>query len=215
MNFEHFIRQLTDRLTQPLPGEEGQLKMAPVQRKDLIEYYRAGSKDPMQSAVLVCLYPHQNSIYTVLMLRPAEQGAHSDQVSFPGGRFEEADGTLEVTALRETHEELGIEPDSLTLVGKLTPVYIPVSNFQVHPFVAASSKRPQFSLNKFEVKKIIEEEMGTLFNDATKGHGAFVSASRWNIEAPYYEVQQHKIWGATAMILSELENIILPLLTAT
>ena len=187
--------------------------MAPVQRKDLIEYYKAGSKDPMQSAVLICLYPHENSIYTVLMLRPSEQGAHSDQVSFPGGRFEEADQTLEATALRETREELGIKSASLEIMGKLTPVFIPVSNYLVHPFVAASLHRPQFSLNRFEVKQIIEEEVGTLLNEAIKGRGAFVSALRWKIEAPYYEVQQHKIWGATAMILSELETIIRPLLT--
>jgi 8-oxo-dGTP pyrophosphatase MutT (NUDIX family) len=208
MNFQLFIQKLKDKLKQPLPGEIAQLKMAPAARLGYMEYFNAGLKNSTQSAVLICLYPHLNSIYTVLMLRPSEQGAHSDQVSFPGGRFEDGDGSLETTALREAQEEVGIEPFSLEMIGKLTPVYIPISNYLVHPFIAASFTRPEFSMNKKEVKQIIETEITPFLNDATKSSGIFKSGGRFEIEAPFYDVQEHKIWGATAMILSELEHIL-------
>jgi 8-oxo-dGTP pyrophosphatase MutT (NUDIX family) len=208
MNFQLFIQKLKDQMEQPLPGEVAQLKMAPAQRLAYMEYFNAGLKDSNQSAVLICLYPHLNSIYTVLMLRPSEQGAHSDQVSFPGGKFEDGDGSLEATALREAQEEVGIEPSSLVMIGKLTPVYIPVSNYLVHPFIAASFIRPDFSMNTREVKQIIETEITPFLNEAIKSHGIFNSGLRVEIEAPFYEIQKHKIWGATAMILSELETIL-------
>ena len=208
MNFQLFIQKLTDQLKQPLPGEIAQLKMAPAQRLSYMEYFKAGLKNSNQSAVLVCLYPHLNSIYTVLMLRPSEQGFHSDQVSFPGGRFEDGDGSLEKTALREAKEEVGIEPSSLVIIGELTPVYIPVSNYLVHPFIAAFSFRPKFSINSREVKQIIETEITPFLNGAIKSRGIFKSGLKIEIEAPFYEVQEYKIWGATAMILSELEAIL-------
>lgn len=208
MNFQLFIQKLKGQLKQPLPGEIAQLKMAPVARLAYMEYFKEGSINSNQSAILICLYPHLNSIYTVLMLRPSEQGAHSDQVSFPGGRFEEGDGSLEMTAVREAQEEVGIEPSSLEMIGKLTPVYIPVSNYLVHPFVAASLTRPEFSMNKKEVRQIIETEITPFLDNAIKHRGIFESGLRIEIEAPFYEVQEHKIWGATAMILSELEAIL-------
>lgn len=208
MNFQLFIQKLKEQLNQPLPGEIAQLKMAPAQRLAFMEYFKAGLKNSTQSAVLVCLYPHLDSIYTVMMLRPSEQGAHSDQVSFPGGRFEDADGSLETTALREANEEVGIEPSSFEIIGKLTPVYIPVSNYLVHPFIAASLIRPEFSMNTIEVKQIIETEITPFLNDAIKGRGLFKSGLKIEIEAPFYEVQEYKIWGATAMILSELGAIL-------
>src|ERR1051325_6848444 len=147
MNFQTFTQQLKQRLTQQLPGEEVQFKMAPTRRLTYREYYEQGMKSAMQSAVLVCLYPIENKINVALMLRPTEPGVHSDQVSFPGGRFEETDESLEATALREAHEEVGIESSTLSVLGKLTPLYIPVSNYMVHPFIAVSNSRPIFSLN--------------------------------------------------------------------
>jgi len=213
MDFESFTTQLKHLLTLPLPGEAAQLKMVPTKRLSFKEYYERGMKNAKQSAVLICLYPHQESIYTVLTLRPSEFGIHSDQISFPGGRFEEADESLEVTALRETQEELGVEISALEVIGKLTPIYIPVSNFLVHPFIAVSSVRPKFSLNKFKVKEIIETEINIFLKEEIKGQGIFLSKKKKKIEAPFYEVQGYKIWGATAIILSELEAILRPILT--
>ncbi|HYV95782.1 MAG TPA: CoA pyrophosphatase [Chitinophagales bacterium] len=215
MDFENFIQQLAHYLTQPLPGEAAQFKMAPARRLTFKEYYEEGKINPKQSAVLICLYPYQDFVYTVLTLRPSEFGIHSDQVSFPGGRFEEADESLQATALRETYEEIGIESSELNVIGKLTPIYIPVSNYLVHPFIAVSYSRPEFSLNQNEVKQIMEIEISIFIKEEIKGFGIFISGRKEKIDAPFYEVQQQKIWGATAMILSEFEFIIQPLLTSS
>ena len=185
MDFENFTRQLKHLLTLPLPGEAAQLKMVPTKRLSYKEYYEQGMKNAKQSAVLICLYPHQDSICTVLTLRPSEFGIHSDQISFPGGRFEEADESLEVTALRETQEELGVEISTLEVIGKLSPVYIPVSNFLVHPFIAVSSLRPKFSLSKYEVKEIIEAEISIFLKEEIKGQGIFLSGTQQRITTPF------------------------------
>src|ERR1043165_7243496 len=141
MDFENFTKQLKNRMAHPLPGEMAQFKMAPAGRLNFKEYYEQGIKNAKQSAVLICLYPYQDSIYTVLTLRPFEFGIHSNQVSFPGGRFEEDDKNLQATALRETFEEIGVKSSQLNVIGELSPIYIPVSNYLVHPFIAASSSR--------------------------------------------------------------------------
>src|SRR6188508_1798779 len=101
MTFQQFAQQLRERLSHPLPGETAQFKMAPARRLTIQEYYDMGNRNPRKSAVLVCCYPLQSSIFITLMLRPSLQGVHSDQVSFPGGRFEEGDANLAATALRE------------------------------------------------------------------------------------------------------------------
>ncbi|MFI5135961.1 MAG: NUDIX hydrolase [Chitinophagales bacterium] len=182
--------------------------MAPVGRLTIDQYRELRKNDPKQSAVLICMYPLNKSVYTALILRPPEQGVHSDQVSFPGGAFEDADQSLEQTALREVSEEIGIDPFTVELLGRLTPVYIPVSNYLVQPVVGFMMNQPKFNLNKSEVRRIIEADCGEFLNEVNKGKHFFKSGMGIEIEAPYYEIQQQKIWGATAMILSELEVIL-------
>ncbi|MEO5675797.1 MAG: CoA pyrophosphatase [Chitinophagales bacterium] len=210
MDFGLFIQKLENQLKLELPGENAQWRMAPVQRKALMENYYAGLTDPKKSAVLICLYPYQDSVFTLLTLRPAEFGIHSDQISFPGGKYEVSDLNLEATAFRETKEELGIDGNLLSIIGMLTPVYIPVSNFIVFPFIASADKRPDFILNEMEVKQVIETDLTVFLDDSIKSISYFLSPGR-SIEAPYYGVKQQKIWGATAMILSEFEEILRPL----
>lgn len=209
-----FLQRLRHRLSQPLPGETAQFKMAPQRRLTMQEYYELGNKNPRQSAVLICLYPYQESIYTLLMLRPNEQGAHSGQVSFPGGRFETGDGDLQTTALREAEEEIGIEKSSVEVIGALTGLYIPVSNSFVQPYVGYLSGKPLLFKNDSEVKEIIEADTKFLFNPALKGNEVFKGLNKVTIEAPYYNILGHKVWGATAMMLSELEVILNELYSA-
>ena len=208
MNFEGFIQNLNARLAQPLPGEEAQLRMAPARRLTLSEYYELRNHDPVQSAVLVCLYPALQSVFTVLMLRPSEQGVHSDQVSFPGGRFEENDVILENTALREAYEEIGIKQSEVHVLGRLSPLYIPVSNYLVQPIVGFTSQQPSFIPNHHEVIRVIELDCNYFLNGGVRGEFTFKSGTGIEIEAPFYEIQQLKVWGATAMILSEFESIL-------
>jgi 8-oxo-dGTP pyrophosphatase MutT (NUDIX family) len=207
MDFEGLMQQLTNQLKE-LPGEEAQLKMAPVNRKLLLEEYRENQKNAKQSAVLVIVYPMETSLFTILMLRPSEFGIHSDQISFPGGRFEEVDQNLQETALRETTEELGIDAAGLKVLGALTPVYIPVSNFLVHPFVASCNHRPLLLPNPAEVREVIDTNLKMFLDEKVKGHGQFFSGTKNNIVAPFYKINGYKIWGATAMILSELSHIL-------
>lgn len=208
MNFDTFTRQLSQRISGELPGIEAQLRMAPPKRLSVEEYMRMKDLNPKHSAVLVCLYPNLDSLYTVMMLRPEELGFHGKQVSFPGGSFEEADHTLEQTALREAAEEIGIPEESVQVIGRLTPVYIPVSNYLVQPVLGLALSRPDFLLNRKEVHSLVESDCRSLFAPGQKGSFIFQTNMGEDIAAPYYESGSHKIWGATAMILSELEALL-------
>jgi len=209
IDFESFIVHLKERLKEPLPGEAAQFKMAPLRRPTFKEYYELGRRNPVRSAVLICLYPLNNSVCTVLMLRPSLQGIHSDQVSFPGGRFEEADQDLQTTALREAEEEVGIDQQTVQVLGKLTQVYIPVSNSLVQPFIGFTSRQPDFRKNDLEVKEILETEIRIFLDPAIKGSGSFPTLNDLKIEAPYYNLAGYRIWGATAMMISELTVILM------
>lgn len=207
MNFSEFVQKLRVRLTKPLPGMEAQIRMAPPKRLPVEEYLKMKNFNPRKSAVLICFYPRKSSIYTVLMLRPDEMGHHSNQVSFPGGRVEENDQGYDATALREAWEEVGLGPSGIEVIGNLSAVYIPVSNFLVHPVVAVMPLPPEFRINRAEVLEIIETDCTVILDPGIKANAVFKSSGGLRIEAPYYQIKQHKIWGATAMILSELEVI--------
>lgn len=208
MQFQSFINKLRQQLTEPLPGEVAQFKMAPERRITISEYYELGNNNPRPSAVLICLYPYQENIYTLLMLRPEEQGAHSGQISFPGGRFETSDIMLQTTALREANEEIGLDQRKVTVLGALTKLYIPVSNSMVQPFIGYIDGKPELKKNEEEVKEIIETDISLIMNPSLKGYAIFTGFNKFQIEAPYYNIYGHKVWGATAMILSELESLI-------
>ncbi len=212
MDFSLFIKKLKQQLKTQLPGEKAQLKMAPASRLPYKEYIELSKLNSRKSAVLICLYPSSNSINVALMLRPSELGAHSNQVSFPGGKFEIKDQTLEATALREANEELGIDTKQVEIISALTPLYIPVSNYMVQPFLSYSTRQLSFKKNA-EVEEIIETDVSIFFDERIKGSGNFLSGNMNKIEAPYYNVQQHFIWGATAMMISEVTEILRPVLS--
>ncbi len=208
MHYHAFIEKLRQRLQQPLPGEAAQFKMAPERRITMKEFYAAKHPDPRLSAVLICFFPDRENICTWLMLRPEEQGAHSGQVSFPGGRFEDGDIDLQNTALREANEEIGIDRNKIEVIGALTSLYIPVSNNLVKPFVGFVQEKQPVQKNEVEVKAIIETDIRLIMNPSIKSSATFNGQHNAKINAPYYNINGHKVWGATAMILSELESII-------
>jgi len=207
MNFQIFIQRLEERLRHRLPGEDVQLRMAPDRRLTHKEYYSSIS-NLRQSAVLICIYPRNDIAHTVLILRPDKQGIHSGQVSFPGGSYDESDMNLQTTALREAEEEIGIKKEEVTIIGKLTPLIIPVSGFHVHPFLGVINEAPIFLLNRSEVMSVIEIELNLLLDQKIKLRDHFFTGTGLSFSAPYYELVQYKVWGATAMMLSELEEII-------
>lgn len=159
---------------------------------------------PKLASVLVLLFPTDNGLSFVLTRRHVYAGVHSGQISLPGGRCEHNE-TFCDTALRETQEELGISPASIQILGNLSEIYIPPSDFQVHPYVAYTPARPIWQPDPFEVAEVIEAPLAILFDPSAKQHD-LIEVRHPPIKAPYYAIQGHKVWGATAIILSELES---------
>lgn len=203
---EDFIQRLRNRLAGDLPGEEAQFLMAPMARPRMSEAL-AMTVQQRQSAVLLYLFPQQDDWRIVLMKRPDYEGAHGGQVSIPGGRLEPGE-KHEQAALREFEEETGISVSSRQLLGNLSELFIPPSSFLVRPFVAYATDRPCFDPDPMEVEEIIELPILTLMSDMTvKRDQVCLSSGDW-VETPCFEVEGHTVWGATAMILSELKEIL-------
>ncbi len=205
-DFNHFVEVLEQRLKQPLPGEQAQMKMASrVRLDDLKLDYDISNAIP--SGVLILFYPSSMEVKTVLILRQTYDGVHSGQVSFPGGRREENDKTIVETAIRESEEEVNIDPDKVNVIGALSDMYIPPSNFLVTPVVGYTTSKPDFKPEESEVERIIETNLDFLF-DKTLQKETLLNIRGYQINAPYFDIQSHIVWGATAMILSELKELI-------
>jgi 8-oxo-dGTP pyrophosphatase MutT (NUDIX family) len=207
MDFPGFIGKLTRELALPLPGKEVQLKMSSnVRIRELMGL--TGTDQAIKSSVLVLLFPgKENGLPTfVVTLRPTYEGIHSGQISLPGGRFEKPDQDLLQTALRETHEEIGVDPEGVKIIGKLTELYIPPSNYLVQPYVGYSDLLPVFTPQPEEVEQIIEIPVHELLEEKNRTMVDFhVRGIRFS--APSYVIGGMTIWGATAMILSEFREI--------
>lgn len=162
-----------------------------------------GAPVPLQGAVLALLYPHNGEICLPLTVRTAALRKHSGEVSLPGGRFDDEDRELSRTALREAWEELAIPPAAVTLWSSLTTVWIPVSNFQITPFVGWSEIRPDFTPSTGEVAELIEVPLSTLLNpeiiheEQWEGNGV-------HMHVPFFAIGEYKVWGATGLVLAEL-----------
>ncbi|MBK8987994.1 MAG: CoA pyrophosphatase [Chloroflexi bacterium] len=199
------MRQLDD-IRQALGLEEFDTLAA---QEKMMPFGGAGRRPPDDlsqariGAVLLLLYWRDEAMHLVLTRRRDDLSSHAGQISFPGGQQEAAE-TLLAAALRETEEEIGVDGTAVTPIGQLTPIYIPPSGFMVHPFIAwyTLAQRPTFRPATTEVAEIIEVPLATLLDPATavrepwdfRGH---------QVEVPYFAVQGHKVWGATAIMLSE------------
>lgn len=180
-------------------GFGAQAKMKPVPRPEQRPPGRAGQ--PRQGAVLLLLYPKNGTSHLVLTRRRDDLTAHAGQISFPGGRREPFE-TLEQAALRETREEVGIQPGAVTILGQLTPLYIPPSDFEVHPFVGWHEQVPSFVPQPAEVAEILEVPLDRLLAQETRSQETW-ERSGISLEVPFFHLEPHKVWGATAMMLSE------------
>jgi len=202
MNHKLFTKTLQAALSKVLPGTEVQWEMASSDRM-ISNFPRTRRSDSILAAVLIMLYPLDNRIYTLFIQRPLYNGVHSGQISFPGGKKEKGDYTITDTAVRETCEEIGICGDQLLILGRLTPLFIPVSNIEVTPVVAFCNERPGFSPDKTEVDLLIEAPLADFFSeDVVKEKPMVVRQETLNVK--YFDYKGHIIWGATAMILHEL-----------
>jgi len=184
-------------LSSHLPGEQAQLKMAPTFRGAFHH-----DTDPVHAAVLLLMYPSDNGTLSLVFIKRNEyDGPHSAQISFPGGVWEEGDGHIQNTAIRETREELGIG-DDIEILGSLTELHIPVSNYLVSPFVGCMDHTPVFYPDDSEVQFVIESTIKELLDPQNRDSETIFRHGQ-SIRAPFYLAGEEKIWGATAMMLSE------------
>jgi len=190
-------------LRQPLPGLAAQMEMAPRLRS----FEPPSDPAPRQAAVLVLLYPLDGVLHLALTVRTSELGYHRGQVSMPGGGMEGADASLEEAALREAEEEIGVVASSVDVLGALTPLYVPPSNNCIHPFVGCLPDRPSFVLDPSEVAELMEVPLMVLLDPATRCEEHWARDGK-PYRVPFFAVQGHKVWGATAMILAELVVLI-------
>jgi 8-oxo-dGTP pyrophosphatase MutT (NUDIX family) len=198
------IEWLRQRLREPLPGRSAQERMM----GRVVASPPTVPDNARLSAVLCLLFPVDDRLHLLLMKRREDRTAHSGQVSFPGGRHEPEDPDLLTTALREAHEEVGIAPADVTVIGALTPLYIPVSNFNVFPYIGYMPSRPAYVLSDNEVSYTIEVPLDDLLHPERKiitdVYSPATPLKIKNVHA--YNLQDGTIiWGATAMIISELE----------
>lgn len=193
------VRRLGVRLSQPLPGLDAQSSMAPRPRRGWDSQRLPDGLRP--AAALLLLYPRDGVAHLVLTVRASDLPQHAGQVSLPGGRVE-AGESLAQAALREAWEEVGVEPEAVTILGALTPLHIPVSGFLLHPMVGATADAPIFTPHVREVAQVAEVSLADLASPATRALTHWRYEGR-DYEVPYFDVQGLQVWGATAMVLGE------------
>ncbi len=163
------------------------------------------------SAVLCLIFPIEGEPHLLFMKRMEDNTPHSGQVSFPGGSYEQQDADYRATALREAQEEVGIMAEDVDILGALTSLYIPVSNFNVYPYVGLATSRPVYNLSRSEVSYILEVPVKELFHPERKTITHVISPAMPDVKLKvnaYVLEDGTVIWGATAMILSELEAVL-------
>lgn len=201
-----FLNRLEQILKGPLPGLTAHRRMAPSDRD-----VGFAPKDhcPKRAGVLILLYPNQTNdqLYLVLTRRTETLLNHKGQISLPGGSQEPDDSSLAHTAVREACEEVGVCADDIRVLGRLTPVYIPPSDFCVHPYVAYTPRAPSFLAQPDEVAELLQLPIVHLFDESNVRSESWVLRDK-ETEVPYFDVFGHKVWGATAIILSELIEVL-------
>lgn len=199
-----FSTYLQQQLQAELPGKKAHIEVAPYRN---VNFDKKEIAAAIKSGVLILFYFKENEIYTVLMQRTVYKGSHSGQISFPGGKAEKSDTDIYHTALREANEEIGIISSQVDIIGKLSEVFIPVSNFHVVPVVGIMSAAPQFIIEEREVETIIEININHLIKHPLKQNKVKLSNNTL-ITVPAFEFQDKVIWGATALMLNELKHIL-------
>ncbi len=208
MTFETFKNLIPKIQKLSVPGESSHFIMAPEIRMKELNRLKIEERNPRNAAVMMLFYPKRTLTHIALILRPEYEGVHSGQIALPGGKVEPFDHNYTETALRETQEEVGVGIQTVNVLKSLTKVYIPPSNFWVHPFLGFTEKRPDFVLQKEEVAKVIEVPLTELLDDFNVTSQKLSTSYAKNIEVPSFELKGYVVWGATAMMLSELKMFI-------
>jgi 8-oxo-dGTP pyrophosphatase MutT (NUDIX family) len=204
-SMEKMLQFLEKALQEPMPGLDAQIEMMPLPRPGH-KLYSEVEDICVKAGVLILLYPWKGQLHIVFTRRTDRVDFHQAQISFPGGRQEE-DESFKEAALREAHEEVNIFPDSVRILGELTPLYVPPSNYCIYPVVAVTDERPDFQPSELEVAEVIEVPLDHLLDPEN------IQREMWqykgeDLEVPFYSFKGDNIWGATAMILAELLKLL-------
>lgn len=211
--FSKLIKELSELNPVSLPGDAAHQLLAPQHRKPAGDYLKERSYYKV-AAVMAAFVPMEEGNDAGIMLIERTGGAdvHASQISFPGGK-QEVGENLDFTAKREMEEEVGVSMDSINLLFPLTPLFIPPSNFLVHPFLGYLHAVPDLRLSEAEVKRVHLFSVNDFLNPENILEGTFGSARGYSVNAPYFKIGEVIIWGATAMMLSEIAELVRPVLS--
>ena len=196
------IEEIKNALKRPLPGKKGQYLMAPGYRPDY-DLDEVMKFNPRIGGVLLLLDPYGDELNVIFTLRKQYDGTHSGQMSFPGGKQEAADTDLTTTALRETDEEIGVSHQQISVIGRLSELYIPPSNFLVYPTVGVLTGKTIFKKEEDEVEEIVEIPLSFFLDEKNRSKTAIKVMGDTTVEVPAYLYKGYTIWGATAIMMSE------------
>jgi 8-oxo-dGTP pyrophosphatase MutT (NUDIX family) len=208
MLFHDFVKYVPKIEKEKLLATDAHAKMAPLERISYLKEEHYQDKNPRQAAVLMLLYPKNKVTHLALIVRNTYPGVHSSQIGFPGGKVEEEDNDLAATALRETHEEVGVSADKVEIIKPFSQIYIPPSNFLVAPFMGISEHELTFIPDLDEVKRVLEFPLHALLDEKTITNVKMTTSYAVDIEVPAFMVEKYVVWGATAMMMSELKEAI-------
>ncbi len=207
MQFTYFKKNISKLTRLPVGGLEAQFLLAPKIR---LKYSKEkiASGNPKKAAVLALFYPNKNGDTCFLLtLRASYNGIHSAQLSFPGGKYDKRDKSLKNTALREAYEEVGVSINDISVFKQMTDVYIPPSDFLVSLFLGLLAYTPSFIKNH-EVEKTISVSLKELMNDASVSSARLSTSYSKNMVVPCFNLNNYTVWGATAMMLSEIKELL-------
>tara|TARA_Y100000389_G_scaffold197520_1_gene232261 strand:- start:77 stop:733 length:657 start_codon:yes stop_codon:yes gene_type:complete len=214
MNFKDLKRIIPKLKLSNLNSKTSQIKLAPSFRKEFIKLNNNKLLSSKKAAVIAALYEDDDKVRLILILRNTYNGVHSNQIGFPGGRVEVYDKTLFDTAIRETHEEIGVRVQKNELIRELQEIYIPPSNFNVYPFLVILNHPPSFVKDDKEVKEVITIDLESLLSCKITQTDIPIPAklneliTQNDVEVPTFKLAGYNVWGATAMMLSEIKDLI-------
>ena len=208
MLFKDFINYIPKIEKEKLLSTDAHAKMAPLERISYLKEENYQENNPRQAAVLMLFYPKNKQTHLALIVRNTYPGVHSSQIGFPGGKVEESDFNLEETALRETHEEVGINREKVEIIKSFSQIYIPPSNFLVAPFMGISQQELTFVPDLHEVKRVLEFPVEDFLSEKSITKVKMSTSYATDIEVPAFMVDKYVVWGATAMMMSELKETI-------
>jgi len=204
IDIDTLLEKLKNNCNSDLPGEKAQNIMLAKPRINVV--FSNSEEHAIPSAVLILLYPYMDDIHFILTERTNEVQHHKGQISLPGGSWEKGEHLSE-TAMRETEEEIGIPIDDIEIISELTPLFVKVTGYMIHPFIGYVDHKPKITAHPNEVKNVFTSSISELLKP-TNMQTELWTIRETPVDVPFFKLEKYKVWGATAMILSEFKHCI-------